>query len=102
VFESGRSEDGKARIWTTVCPSRIIAAFPEANDIIAWWVDSSPWSYDPNSGMGTPSGPPEWPFPGGLLNQPAPLVEAVSILRSELPYAQLAGIESRRKKPKES
>jgi hypothetical protein len=35
---------------------------------------------------GAPSGPPEWPFPGGLLNQPARLVDEVDLLRSEWPH----------------
>lgn len=35
---------------------------------------------------GHPSGPPEWPEPGGMMNQDAKLVEFVSLLRSEWPY----------------
>jgi hypothetical protein len=37
---------------------------------------------------GNPSGPPEWPRAGGLLQQPARLVEAVTILRMELPHVK--------------
>lgn len=35
---------------------------------------------------GRPAGPPEWPRPGGMLNQPAKLVAAVELLSSELRY----------------
>ena len=51
---------------------------------------SSPWD-----GMsGQPSGPPEWPEPGGLLQQDAWLVEAVSLLRTEWPFVERGSAES--------
>lgn len=51
----------------------------DAREVFEWWVLSSQFD-----GMtGRPSGPPEWPLPGGMQNQPAKLVEAVVLLRSE-------------------
>jgi hypothetical protein len=35
-----------------------------------------------------PAGPPEWPNPGGLLAQPAKLVQAVTVLRSEIAHVR--------------
>lgn len=32
---------------------------------------------------GQPNGPPEWPLPGGMLNQDGKLVDAVELLRAE-------------------
>jgi len=31
-------------------------------------------------------GLPEWPYRGGMLRQPAQIVDAVSLLRAEWPY----------------
>jgi len=42
-------------------------------------MESSPWA-----GMGgAPSGPPEWPDPGGYWNQLSRVVQAVAIMREE-------------------
>lgn len=73
VFASG------PHVAVTVCPARLLQDAPEAEAVLAWWLESS--TFD---GMaGAPNGPPEWPLPGGLLMQPARLVQAVSVLRSE-------------------
>jgi len=76
-----------------VCPSRILADHPEAEALVAWWVESSPW--DP--WMDGPAGPPEWPRPGGLMRQAAKLVEAVRILRNEWPKLRPKGKDRKRK-----
>lgn len=46
---------------------------------VEWWLSSTTFG----EMSGQPVGPPEWPLPGGLLNQPAKLVEAVGLLRAE-------------------
>jgi len=51
-------------------------------ETVYWWLSSS--QFDGMSG--TPSGPPEWPRPGGLLNQDSKLLEAVDVLRAEWPH----------------
>lgn len=55
---------------------------PWTIQMIEWWQLSSRW----DGTTGHPSGPPEWPEPGGILSQPANLVEAVRLLRSEWNY----------------
>jgi hypothetical protein len=37
-----------------------------------------------------PSGMPEWPYPGGMLRQPARLVDAVRILQAEMQHIATA------------
>jgi hypothetical protein len=49
--------------------------------LVEWWLEATTW--EPMTG--TP-GTVEWPYPGGLLEQPARLAEAVMLLRSEWPY----------------
>ena len=83
VFRSGVDDDGKSRIETTVCPRRLLDE--DANDpegFVEWWFEATHWD-----GMSGAPGLPEWPHPGGLLGQPALLAEAVSLLRTEWPYA---------------
>ena len=67
----------------TVCPSRLLAE-SEADDVLSWWLESTPWDYGFSGAQ--PAGPPEWPYPGGWLAQPAKLVDAVRLLRAELPH----------------
>ena len=83
---SVRAKDGKVRLATTACPARALDELPEAKDLVLWWMNSSTWGEQ----SGQPLGPPEWPRAGGLLRQPAVLVEAVSILRSEWTHVQRA------------
>lgn len=52
--------------------------------LINWWQLSSPW----DGLTGQPCGPPEWPRRGGILHQPAKLVEATNILRAEWSHIQ--------------
>lgn len=73
VFASG------PHVSVTVCPSRLLQDEPEADAVLAWWMESSTFE----AFSGAPCGPPEWPLPGGYLMQPARLVQAVSVLRSE-------------------
>jgi hypothetical protein len=69
-------------VSVTACPSRLLAEEPELEELLAWYVESSPWA-----GMSAvPSGPPQWPYPGGYLNQPARLVAAVQRIRAELAH----------------
>lgn len=57
---------------------------PWVHSLIDWWQLSSHWDV----GHGMPAGPPEWPNPGGLLAQPAKLVQAVTVLRSEIAHVR--------------
>jgi len=67
----------------SVCPSRILADDDlGALAIAEWWLLSAP----PDPLTGDRAGMPEWPFPGGLWNQPARLVDAVQVLRAEWPH----------------
>lgn len=74
----------------SACPARVLRDVPWAEELITWWMQSSTWGEQ----AGQPIGPPEWPRPGGYLRQPARLVEAVSILRSEWPHVQRASAEA--------
>lgn len=71
----------------TTCPSALLDrdGGDDALDVVSWWLGSSPMG-----AFGGPSGPPEWPLPGGFLMQPALLVEAVEVLRNEWPYLRPA------------
>lgn len=69
-----------------------MALDPEVERVLWWWLRSVPWMAG-LSGM-APSGPPEWPLPGGMLHQPARLVAAVDILSDEWPHV-LAGAVKR-------
>jgi len=51
-------------------------------EAINWWLGSV--SFDGFTGR--PTGPPEWPFRGGLLRQPARLAEAAQVLAGEWPH----------------
>lgn len=66
----------------TVCPSRLLADAPWAEEFLDWWL----WSVRWDSSTGNPIGAPEWPLRGGLLKQPARLVHACKVLRAEWPY----------------
>ena len=65
---------------TNVCPSRTLTEDDgDALDTVQWWLLSTRFD-----GMtGQPSGCPEWPRAGGLLNQDGKLVDAVELLRTE-------------------
>lgn len=65
-------------------------------DLVEWWLDAT--SFDGMSGQ--PS-PPLWPFRGGVLRQPAALVQAVRLLRNEWPYVMAAGRPAKRKEPED-
>lgn len=67
-------------VKVTTCPSRLLSESGWAAELIDWWLWSVHWDL-----RGMPIGPPRWPFKGGLLRQPAQLVQAVKILRSEWP-----------------
>lgn len=54
-------------------------------------MSTTPW--DGMSGL--PSGPPEWPRPGGWFGQPSKLLEAVDLMRSELRYVRGGGKETK-------
>jgi hypothetical protein len=58
----------------------------DAIEVVDWWLSST--SFDPFSGQ--PLGPPEWPLKGGMFRQPAVLVEAVRLLRSEWAHVERA------------
>jgi len=73
VFRAGK-------VALAVCPSRVLAEAGWATELIDWWMWSVTWD-----GTGTPRGAPRWPFKGGLLRQPARLVQAVKILHAEWP-----------------
>ena len=62
-----------------MCPSRLLAEAPWAGEVVEWWY----WSSTFDGMSGAPVGPPEWPYPGGMLHQPARLAEAVKVLRVE-------------------
>ena len=79
-----------------MCPSRTLAEDDgEAADVVRWWVAST--RFDGMSGM--PSGPPEWPFKGGILNQPGKLVDAVDLLRGEWSYVLGAARSKKKAQP---
>ena len=80
VVWSVAGSDGKPRLSLTECPSRALAD-PEVERVVWWWLQSVPWTV--GLGGAVPAGPPEWPRRGGLLRQPARLVEAATILRDE-------------------
>jgi hypothetical protein len=65
-------------VETTVCPRRILEE-TDAEEVLHWWLSSSQFDGMTRSAVG----PPEWPRPGGMLNQDAKLVEAVHMLRYE-------------------
>lgn len=75
VFRAGTVE-------TTVCPSRLLAETPWAEDFVDWWL----WSVEWDGMTGQPRGAPRWPFRGGLLRQPLRLVEACRLMRAEWPH----------------
>jgi hypothetical protein len=53
-------------------------------ELLEWWIWSVRWD-----GMsGQPIGAPRWPRPGGLLRQPAWLLDAVKLLRYEWPHVK--------------
>ena len=79
MFSSGTGPDGKARVETTVCPSRTLAEDSEADDVLDWFL----WSVEWNAWSGTPMSIREWPRPGGILRQSAKLVAAAKLLLSE-------------------
>ncbi len=68
----------------TVCPSRLLAEAPWAEEFLEWWL----WSVEWDSWSGMPSGAPRWPFRGGLLRQPRRLVQACKLLRAEWPHVK--------------
>jgi hypothetical protein len=78
----------------TVCPSRLLAENPWAEEFVDWWL----WSVEWSSWNGMPSGAPRWPFPGGLLRQPHRLVQACKLLRAEWPQVKVASSGAEDKK----
>lgn len=93
-----RGPDGKPRLSLTVCPSRVIAEVPGAARTVMWWMQSIQWQG--GFGVVAPGSAPEWPLPGGLLMQPARLVEAAITLRSEWPFLQLGQEKAPAEAPK--
>lgn len=62
--------------------------------MLGWWTESCVWD-----GMsGAPSGPPEWPDPGGYWHQLSKVVKAVSIMRDE--FARMKGESKTPETPK--
>lgn len=59
-----------------------MASDPEVAQVVWWWLQSVPWAVGGLGGV-IPAGPPEWPRRGGLLRQPARLVDAVAVLFAE-------------------
>jgi hypothetical protein len=71
-------------VEVTVCPSRLLADAPWAEEFVEWWLWTVTWQ------AGQPTGRPTWPFRGGLLRQPRRLVDACALLRDEWPYVRRA------------
>lgn len=66
-----------------MCPSRLLEEDDgDAMETVRWWLASSTFG----AMGGGAVGPPEWPRPGGLLNQDQKLVEAVDLLRAEFAH----------------
>ncbi len=81
VYSAGHRENGELSVAVTVCPSRLLAEAPWAEEFVEWWVWSIEWDIN-----GRPIGLPKWPLPGGLRRQPRRLFEACKLLRLEWPY----------------
>ena len=65
-----------------MCPRRVLDDDPlDSEGFVDWWLEATDW----DSMTGGP-GRVEWPFPGGLMKQPAKLVQAVNLLRIEWRY----------------
>lgn len=66
---------------TTVCPARLVndPSHREANDAIDWFL----WSCARDPWSGVPTGIHTWPLPGGVLQQPAKLVDVASFILNE-------------------
>lgn len=63
---------------------------PDAIEVVEWWLEAT--TFDGFTGAASP---PEWPFPGGPLRQPAKLVAAARVLRSEWPHIRRGGTKER-------
>jgi hypothetical protein len=71
------------RIETKVCPIRLMEMVPdEVMEALDWFL----WSVELNPMTGRPTGIREWPCRGGVLRQPAKLVEVAELLKNEFPY----------------
>lgn len=70
---------------TTVCPSRLLSEDGGlARETVEWWMLET--DFVPVAGLGggtLVTGRTRWPYPGGYLRQPARLIAAVNLLRSE-------------------
>jgi len=84
VYSAGYRPDGEPGVAVAVCPSRLLADAPWAEEFVEWWLWSVGWE------QGQPVRAPAWPFPGGLLRQPRRLVDACGLMRNEWPYLQRA------------
>lgn len=74
------------------CPTRILSADAEPDLLLQWFMATAAFG-----GMtAAPTGPPEWPHPGGYWAQPAALVDAAAILKGELAF--VTGARSEEKK----
>jgi len=83
-------------VETTVCPARLVNGpeYREANEALDWFL----WSCERDSLSGTPTSIHTWPLPGGVLRQPAKLVDVASFLLNEwgrLPKAKSEDADSR-------
>lgn len=81
---------------TFVCPQRELAEGDgDAMETVHWWLTSSPF----NGLSGAPSGPPEWPRPGGYFHQDGKVLDAVDVLRDEWRYLPMNEKKPSEKKP---
>ncbi len=76
-----------------MCPSRLLADAPWAREFVDWWVTSLRFD-----GMSAAPHLTAWPFRGGVLRQPAPIVEAHKILTQE--WARLQRNRKAEREPK--
>ncbi len=74
-------------VTTTVCPSRVLEDAPWAVEFVDWWLLCAKWG----EMTGAPIGMREWPFPGGALRQPAPIIRACQVLLAEFAEVKRAG-----------
>jgi hypothetical protein len=68
----------------TECPTRFLRRRPDISAFVEWFL----WSMERDPWSGRPIGVREWPQPGGVLAQPAKLVQAVDLLMKEWPYLE--------------
>lgn len=64
-----------------MCPRRLLDEPDcDALEVVDLWLATTPFS------MGSPAGPPEWPAPGGYLDQDARVADAMTLIRNHWPH----------------